>query len=192
MRVYALTNNAIRKNFFLSLPMSTYVHVVDQIPKTLFTNEQMQNTNHLWHGSEKIYTEEIVNGIAAIQNDLTAEQARNMELTSVSLDKDSYAPGDQPAITFSVTDPGDVEANVLKGSVSCLVKPTGDIDANWVARAPATAITLDGDEIKEISLQLTAGKLKAGTYDLVVFLRQDVGGLSHETRIEMAKKIIVK
>jgi len=169
-----------------------YVHIVEQLPKTLFTKEQMQSPNHLWHGSERIYTEEIVDGIAAIQNNLTAEQARNMELTSVSLDKNNYAPGDQPAITFSITDPGDVEADVLKGSVSCLVKPTGDIDANWVARAPATAITLDGDEIKEISLQLTAGKLEAGTYDLVVFLRQDVGGLSHETRIEMPKKIIVK
>ena len=43
----------------------------------------MQNPNHLWHGSEKIYTEEIVNGITAIQNDLTAGQAKNMELTSV-------------------------------------------------------------------------------------------------------------
>jgi hypothetical protein len=183
---------AAQKKYLSQFTDPTYVHVIDQIPKTLFTNEQMQSVNHLWHGSEKIYTEEIVNGITAIQNNLTAEQAKNMELTSLSLDKDSFQPGDQPSITLSVTDPGDVELANLKGSVSCLVKPSGDIDANWIARAPATAITLDGDEIKEISLQLTAGKLEAGTYDLVVFLRQDVGSLSHETRIEIPNKINVK
>jgi hypothetical protein len=185
-------NLAAEKKYLSRFIDETYVHIVEQLPKTLFTKEQMQNPNHLWHGSEKIYTEEIINGIAAIQNNLTAEQARNMELTSVSLDKDSYQPGEQPAITFNVTDPGDVEATVLNGGISFLVKPSGDIDANWVARAPATVLTLNGDEIKEISLQLTAGKLEAGTYDLVVFLRQDVGGLSHETRIEIPKKIVVK
>jgi len=183
---------AAQKKYLSRFTDETYVHIVEQLPKTLFTYEQMENPRHLWHGSEKIYTEEIVNGIIAIQNELTTGQARNMELNSVSLDKDSYAPEDQPAITLNVTDPGDVEATVLKGSVSCLIKPSGDIDANWVARAPNTAITLNGDEIKEINLPLTAGKLEAGTYDLVVFLRQDVGGLSHETRIEIPKKIIVK
>jgi hypothetical protein len=181
-----------QKKYLSQFTDETYVHVVEQLPRTLFTKEQMQSVNHLWHGSEKIYTEEIVNGITAIENDLTAEQAKNMELTSVSLDRDSYQAGDQPAITLSVTDPGDIEPTELKGSISCLVKPAGDIDGHWVARAPATGITLIGDEIKEISLSLTAGELGPGTYDLVVFLRQDVGSLSHETRIEMPGKIIVK
>jgi hypothetical protein len=183
---------AAQKKYLSQFTDPMYVHVVDQVPKTLFTKEQMQSPNHLWHGSEKVYTEEIANGIVAIQNELTAGQARNMELTSVSLDKDSYQPGDQLSITLNVTDPGDAEPANLKGSISCLVKPSGDIDGNWVARAPTKAITLNRDEIKEISLQLTAGKLEAGSYDLVVFLRQDVGSLSHETRIEIPDKIIVK
>jgi hypothetical protein len=183
---------AVEKKYLSQFTDNLYVHVVDQVPKTLFTKEQMQNTNHLWHGSEKIYTEEIVNGIIAIQNELTAGQARNMEFTSVSLDKDNYHPGDQPTISLKVTDPGDEVPTALQGGVSCLIKPSGDIDAHWVARAPAKSITLNGDEIKEINLQITAGKLEAGTYDLVVFLRQDVGGLSHETCIEIPKKIIVK
>ncbi len=38
-----------------------------------------------------------------------------------------------------------------------------------------------------------AGSLdKPGTYDLVLLVRQDVGGLSHETRIDMPKMITVK
>jgi hypothetical protein len=170
-----------------------YVHIVDQVPKTLFTNEQMQSPNHLWHGSEKIYTEEIVNGIVDIQNSLTAQQAKNMELTSVSFDKDSYVLGDQPLITLKVTDPGDIEAtSILDGSISCVLKPSGNTDANWSARAPASDIELIGDEVKEISLKVTAGELQSGPFDLVVFLRQDVGSFSHEIRVEIPGKIIVK
>ena len=40
---------------------------------------------------------------------------------------------------------------------------------------------------------MTAGNLDtAGTYELVVFLRQDIGGLSHETRVQFPDNITVK
>jgi hypothetical protein len=181
------------KEYLSQFTDETYVHVVDQIPKTLFKKEQMQNPNHLWHGFEKIYTEEIVNGITAIQNDLTAEQAKPLEITSISLDKDSYQVGDQPIVTINVTDNETDEITNIIGSVSCLVKPRGSIDGNWVARTTAVAMRLNGSDTEELTLPLTEGKLyNQGTYDLVVFLRQDVGSLSHETRIEIPKKIIVK
>jgi len=186
---------AAEKKYLSQFTDETYVHVVDQVPKTLFNKEQMQNPNHLWHGAEKIYMEEIVNGIAAVQNDLTAEQAKPLEITSISLDKVSYQVGDQPTVTVNVTDneTGEITDPDIIGSVSCLVKPSGKIDANWVARAPAVTMTLEGSDTEELTLPLTEGKLyNAGTYDLVIFLRQDEGNLSHETRIEIPKKIIVK
>jgi hypothetical protein len=182
---------AAEKEYLSRFTDETYVHIVDQVPKTLFTTDQMQSPNHLWKGSAKIYTEDIVNGIIAVQNKLTAGQAKNLELTSVSLDKDSYRVGDQVSVIINVTDPGDVKSTDLKGSVSCLVKPSGKPDDRWIARAPALDITLNGDEVKEINLCLTAGTMPVGTYDLVVFLRQDVGNLSHETRIEIPKNIKV-
>lgn len=183
---------AAQKTYLSQFVDDQNVFMVEQSPKTLFTKAQMQNPNHLWHGAEKIYTEEIVNAITEIQNNLTEKQAEPLGLDSVSLDKDSYQAGDQPIITLSVNDPGNHEPGGLTGSVSCLVKPSGDINGHWLARATAVNITLNGDDVKQVVLQLTAGKLEAGTFDLVVFLRQDVSNLSHETRIEIPKKILVK
>lgn len=180
---------AAQRKFISQFTDETYVHIVEQVPRTLFARAQMQNPNHLWHGSERIYTEEIVNGITAIQNGLTAGQSSTLEMTSISLDKYSYNTGDQPVITLAVTNKG---TGKIAGGISCLVKRAGAIDANWVARAPAAPMTLNENGAGKAVLQLTAGKLEAGTYDLVVFLRQDLDNLCNETRVEMPGKVIVK
>ncbi|OGO31845.1 MAG: hypothetical protein A2Z29_04450 [Chloroflexi bacterium RBG_16_56_11] len=181
---------AAQKKYLSRFTDDAYVHVVEQVPGTLFTREQMQNPNHLWHGSEKIYTEGIVNGIVAIQNGLTAPDLKNLGLTSVSLDADSYQPGATPVVTVGVTN---TDGAAVSGSVSCLLKPSGGPDGYWTARAPAKSVNLEGNATGEVTLNLTAGKLdQPGLYDLVIFLRQDAGNLSHETRIELAGKVTVK
>lgn len=98
--------------------------------------------------------------------------------------------GAEPVITLNVANDGNSAVN---GSVSCLIRPAGGSDTNWVARAPAVPIVLKGGSTQEITLSVTAGSLDtAGTYELVVFLRQDIGGLSHETRVQFPDNITVK
>jgi hypothetical protein len=73
-----------------------------------------------------------------------------------------------------------------------LVRPAASQDRNWIARAPAIAMNLPAGGTSKLNLAITAGKInKTGNYDLVVFLHQNVGTLSHETRIEIDNLLIV-
>ena len=70
--------------------------------------------------------------------------------------------------------------------MSCLAKPSGATDGYWVSRAPAAAFELEAGGKVDTDLELTVGEVdEAGIYDLVVFLRQDVGNLSNEVRVEL-------
>ncbi len=169
---------------------STYVHVVRDA-SLVFSKDLMQNENHLYHPAEHIFSEVYAAAIAAIQNQLTVKQAEPLKLVSTILDKASYKPGDQPVVTAKIS--AQESGEIIKGSVFGLVKPAGSTDGNWVMRAPAVVMKLNNSNILEIKLTFLVGKLdKAGTYDLVVFLRQDVGTLSNETRVEIPGKIVVK
>jgi hypothetical protein len=75
--------------------------------------------------------------------------------------------------------------------VSVLARHHGDIDGNWKARAPGVNISLQGNTPITVQLPLTTGTLSVGVYDLVIFVRQDIGKLSHETEIEMPNAIKV-
>jgi len=160
----------------------TFVHIVWNESLT-FTQEQMQNHAHLRPGADHIKTESDISRIISIQNQLTAGMTQPIELDAVNLNKDSYAIGDTPVIELTVYNPGSASVN---GSVSCLAKPSGVPDGYWVSRAPATGFELEAGGKVDMDLELTVGELdEFGTYDLIVFLRQDVGNLSNEARVEL-------
>lgn len=166
-----------------------YVHIVRNDSLT-FTKEQFQNAAHLRPGFDHYKTESDLSRIISIQNKLTAPHSQPLNLDSLKPDKESYLAGNVPIIKLKVTNPGPTS---LSGSVSCLARPSGQTDGDWVLRAPASSFELDANEKVSLSLKLTAGKLKnPGTYDLVVYLRQDAGNLSNEIRIVLPEKIIVK
>lgn len=163
-----------------------YVHVCPSTPMT-FQEDQMQSPNHLRPGPERRYTEMVVAEVVAIQSRLTSGGAVPLHVSSVDLDKDRYAVGDQPSVTLTLTSDAatGTDASAM-GSVSCLVRWGGKTDGYWVYRAPATAFSLASGGTAEVTLTPTVGGLAlAGGYDLVVFVRQDVGGLCSETRIEI-------
>ena len=172
---------------------SQYVHLVLTTPM-VFRADQMQNINHLRPGAEKQYTEAMLGDIVAIQNPMAAIQAKPVELTSAVLDKSQYAVGEQPTVTLSLTGGTGIDTTAsAEGDVSCLIRWAGKSDAKWVIRAPATSFVVQYGGSTEISLTLSVGKLSmVGSYDLVVFVRQNVGNLSYETRIELPNMIKVK
>jgi hypothetical protein len=164
---------------------SQYVHVCPNTPMS-FPEDQMQSPNHLRPGPERRFTEAVVDEIVTVQNGITLGEAMSLRLSSTILDKDRYAVGDQPSVTLTLTAGAGADMTALvEGSVSCLVRWGGKSDGYWVYRAPATAFTATPGASMEITVTPSVGKLAtAGGYDLVVFIRQDVGGLSYETRIE--------
>lgn len=171
---------------------SQYVHVLLSAPM-VFRGDQMQNINHLRPGAEVQYTEAVVAEIVAVQNALASGEARPLQMSSVVLDKSQYAVGDQPTVTLSLTvgDGIDPTASV-EGEISCLIRWAGMSDSKWVDRAPSTAFAVQAGGNTEVSLTLSVGRLDmAGAYDLVVFVRQDIGDLSYETRIELPKAVRV-
>jgi hypothetical protein len=170
----------------------TYVHIVRD-ESLAFSINQMQNPNHLRPGADHIKTESDISGIVSIQNQLTDDRAVSLDLDSVSTDKASYKAGDMPIVEISFSTEDIVSPGDLTGSVSCLIKPSGKSDGYWVSRASSVAYKVGADGRVALDLQLNVGKIEgAGTYDLVVFLQQDVGNLSHETRYEIPYGIIVK
>ena len=170
----------------------TYVHVVRDSSLT-FQTDQMQNTQHLYPGAERIYSEVYISAIAAAQNRLAVEEARPLKLDSTVLDKARYASGDQPVLRVKIAAQESGRRTTVTGSVFCLVKPTGSSDQHWVMRAPAVAMRLGNSGTQELKLDLNIGLLdKVGIYDLVVFVRQDVGSLSNETRFELPGKIMAQ
>jgi hypothetical protein len=180
---------AEQREFLSEYTDPTYVHIVEQSSQTLFTKDQLHNPNHLRPAASAIYTEEVVNVIIDIQNELTGSQAQLLELTSFSLDKEIYQTEQEPVLTLKIANRG---VSDITGSVSCLIKPSGAEDAYWVARAPGVAINIAANGELEITLNVTEGELiESGEYELVVFIRQDIGGLSYETRIVVSSKIIV-
>jgi hypothetical protein len=169
----------------------TYVHIVRDDSLT-FAKAQMASHNHLLPPAERIYTEMNVNIIAAIQNQLTAQQAIPLKLESATPDKSQYKTGDKPVITLKVSAQDGNSLADFKGNVSCLLKPAGSSDGEWVARASAVRMTLNDNGSQGITLTLSKGKIvDSGSYDLVVFLRQDVGNLSNETRVELKNITVV-
>jgi hypothetical protein len=173
---------AAEKEYLARFTDAKYVQALEQLPKTLFKTDQMESPNHLWHGAEQIYSEEIVNSILSNQTGLTQDQAVRFDLKELSLDKDIYGKGEIPSAALTVTASGTAD---VEGSVSCLAKPSGGTDGSWKVRAPAVALSLKGTYPASVVLGMTAGSLdKAGVYDLVVFVRQPIGSLSNETRIE--------
>jgi len=170
-----------------------YVHLVLSAPM-VFQEDQMQNADHLRPSSVGQYTEAIVADIVSIQDRLAAIPTNPVQMTSMVLDKSGYAVGEKPVVTLSLTTgAGSDLAATVEGDVSCLVRPSGKSDLEWVARAPATAFAVRSGESTETTLTLNMGELgNAGAYDLIVFLRQNVGGLSYETRIELLNRIEVK
>jgi len=166
----------------------TYVHITRTTPVT-FQRDQIQDLVHLRPGGDHIMTETNVSSIVAIQNQLTANQAQPLT-AQANLDKNSYKIGDKPVITLTINNQSQTD---VKGSVSYLIRPTGTSDGEWVARSPAVSMTMPGNGKLDLKPELSVGKVdKAGTYDLVVFLRQDVGSLSNETSVEFPKKLEFK
>lgn len=164
---------------------SQYVHVCPDTPMS-FPEDQMQSPNHLRPGPERHFTEAVMDEIVAVQNGITSVEAMPLRLSSTVLDKDRYAVGDQPSVTLTLTaDAGADMTALVEGSVSCLVRWGGKADGYWVYRAPAATFSVTSGGSTNVVLVPEVGKLPmAGGYDLVVFIRQDVGGLSYETRIE--------
>jgi len=169
-----------------------YVHLLPSIQT--FRAEQMQHPNHLRPNWERLYTETILADIVAIQNRLAATQSKPIQLTSAVLDKSNYNPGEQPTVTLSLTTSASLGTSaMIKGDVSCLVRSAGNTDGQWTARSSAVDYTMQNSGNTEVRLVLGIGKLvEAGAYDVVLFLRQDVGGLSFETRVELPNTIEVK
>jgi hypothetical protein len=167
----------------------TYVHIVRD--ETLaFPKARMKNANHLRPGADHILTEVDISRIVSIQNALSAKQAQPLRLDFLRLDKDNYQMGDIPVINLTISDLG---ALGITGGVSCLIKPSGEADGYWVSRAPASYFKMEDTGMVNLTLKSNIGNLnKANVYDLVVFLRQDVGYLSNEIRVEFPNKIIVE
>ena len=167
----------------------TFVHIFRNASLT-FNRDQIQNQAHLRPGSDHVKTESDLSGIISIQNQLTAERSQPLKVDSLKLDRNIYLPEDVPTVKLTISNLG--KAGVT-GSVSCLVKPSGETDGYWVKRAPASSFALEADGKLNLNLKLTVGDLeKAGVYDLVVFLRQDVGNLSNEIRVELPDKLVVE
>lgn len=170
-----------------------YVHILLRSP-LVYRADQMQNINHLRPGAERQYSEAVVGEMVAVQNGLTGTGAVPLRLSSTVLDKSGYVVEEQPRITLSLTaDNASIDAGAsVAGEVSCLVRWAGMSDSKWVCRAPAVAFSVASGSSSELVLVPDVGKLPmAGTYDLVVFIRQDVSGLSYETRTEIPKAIRV-
>jgi hypothetical protein len=159
-----------------------FVHIIRNESLT-FTKEQMQNYAHLRPGFDHIKTESDISRIISIQNQFTVNMTQPLELDAVKLNKESYTIGDKPVVELTVRNLGSA---IVNGSVCCLLKPPGATDGYWVSWAPATTFELESGGKASMDLKFKKGKVdEAGTYDLIVFLRQDVGNLSNEVRIEL-------
>ena len=142
---------------------------------------------HLLPGADHIKTESDISRIISVQNQLTVNMTQPIELDTINLNKERYDIGANPVVELTLHNPGSASVN---GSVSCLAKPSGAADGYWVSRAPAAAFELEAGGKVNMDLELTVGEVdEAGIYDLVVFLRQDVGNLSNEVRVELPSYI---
>lgn len=165
-----------------------YVHIVRD-DSLVFCKDQMQNTQHLRPGADHIFTETYIENITSIQNQLTSYKFQPLNLISVLLDKNEYSTGDNPVISLQVLNEGHRD---VKGGISCLVRPAGKRDGEWIVRAPAKTVHIPSGGNIQMNLELNVGQLSnPGTYDLIIYLRQDLDQLSHETRIEILDKINV-
>jgi len=170
-----------------------YVHLVLENP-LIFHEDQMQDANHLRPGAAQQYTEAVVEEIVAIQNRVTLTQSRSIQMTSAILDKSTYAPGEKPAVTLLLTTNESADSTAtVSGTVSGLVRPSGKTDGEWIVRAQATAFTVESGKNTEVRMTFSEGEIdEAGVYDLVLFLRQNAGGLSFETRVDLPSVIEVR
>ena len=165
-----------------------YVHTVND-KAFVFSKDMLQSTEHLRPIAANIYTEAIINDIAAIQNQLTAQQALSLRLETATPQKITFNTGEEPVITIKAS----AGTSNTSGEVSCLLKPAGASDGEWVIRASSEPVIFTGNTSQEITLTLDHGEITtAGSYDLVVFMRQNVNGLSNETRVEISNFIEVK
>ena len=172
---------------------SQYVHLILSTPMTFPANE-MHSLEHLRPGAETRYTEAVLAEIVAIQNRMTVVQAGPIQMTSAILDKSTIIPGEKPALTLLLTanESADPTATV-SGSVSGLVRASGKSDGEWTARGQATAFTVEYGKNTEVRMTFSEGEIdEAGVYDLVLFLRQNAGELSFETRVYLPSVIEVR
>jgi hypothetical protein len=169
-----------------------YVHLVSSEPM-VFQEEQMQSPTHLRLGAARQYTEAVLSDIVATQNRMAATQAKSIRVTSAVLDKSSYTPGEKPAVTLLLTtDECADPMATASGTVSGLVRLSGKSDGEWVARAQATAFTAECGKNTEVMVTFSVGEIdEAGAYDLVLFLRQNAGVISFETRVDLPSVIEV-
>jgi hypothetical protein len=180
-------------NYLSQFTDPTFVHIIEQNPKTLFAKDQMQNPNHLWHGFERIYTEEIINSICSLQNRLVNNQQKSVNIKSINMDKSEYDTGEKPTVELSIVAQDTGSEGAIAGSVSGLLYPAGSTEAEWSARACAVPVKIGKDQEARVELAMNVGALKqAGSYNLVIFLRQDCDALSFETKFEYPNKLTVK
>jgi hypothetical protein len=170
----------------------TYVHIVRTQP-IAFPQDQMQNPNHLRPGADHVFTETNLDDIISIQNQLTLSQYVHLDLDSLVMDKKVYQTGDQPVISLTVSHDVGNEMSGSALSASCLVYSDGQEKGEWIARAPAVTVVPGATANSELKLDVRIGELdKPGNNNLVIFLRQEVGKLSHETRFDLPEKIVVR
>jgi hypothetical protein len=167
---------------------SRYVHIANLNPQ-VFGKSQFQNPQHLRPETDKLYTEAYTEAIAEIQNKLTGEPHDKVVVSSIKPDKQVYNTGDIPVIDFEITCLNEIPHD---GYISCLVRHTGSDDGDWEVRASAVPFCILSNDKITVRLYCGIGELRqAGNYDLVVFLRQDISGLSNETRLEFVNEITV-
>jgi len=169
-----------------------YVHLV--LESMVFQEDQMQSPTHLRLGAARQYTEAVLSDMVATQNRMAATQAKSIRVTSAVLDKKEYAPGENPSITLVLTTDESADATaMIGGSVSALLRPSGMSDEQWVARAQATAFTVQCGNNIEVMMTFSEGEIdEACMYDVVLFIRQATGELSSETRVDLPSVIEVK
>ena len=165
-----------------------YVHILRDT-HLAFSSRQMESPNHLFPGADHVLAEAEIAMIISLQNQQTKNQAQPLDLISLHLDRNQYPLGDIPRLTLELMNRGTKE---ISGSVSSLVCPPNKSDGEWVARAPEVPLKIPAENSTTLTLEFNAGKIsQAGNYNLVVFLRQNVGVLSHETRIESNGSLVV-
>jgi hypothetical protein len=167
---------------------SEYVHFIPDQPLQ-FPKNEMQNINHLRPGAERVFTECVIENITSSQNRLTATLAVPIEIDSVKFDKAVYAAADIPNIELRLMN--SLPA-AFSGGVSAILRPIGGSDANWVARSQSVPLIMEGNSRQSVTLKCAVGIIeKDQTYEAVIFVRQDIGNLVHETRFLLPDRIVV-
>jgi len=158
---------------------NNYTHLVPESPM-VFSKDQMQNPNHLSPEAARKYSQGIATSMIGIQNKLTEGQVKPSGIISVIPDKSVYSDHDIANITVQLSNYTD---DVIAGAVSCLVKPVGDSDESWVARATAEDFQLAANGTTYVKLIIDKGQLiNPGQYDIVTYLRIPAGNNVNEIR----------